>query len=58
MENQKKPITLYLDPYIRELLDTYSFVSKRNKTRIMNEAIKEYLEGRLREELREKGIAQ
>jgi len=55
---EKKPVTLYLDTYIRELLDTYCYLAKRNKTRVMNEAIKDYLEGRLKSEMKESGMAQ
>jgi len=53
---EKKPVTLYLDILTSELLDTYCYLAKRNKTRVMNEAIRDYLEGRLKDEYRRKNL--
>lgn len=53
----KKPITLYLDISIFEILNTYCYLAKRNKTRVLNEAIREYLsEDRMHEQYLKEGI--
>ena len=52
----KKPVTLYLDLSVFEMLNTYCYLAKRNKTRVMNEAIRDYLEGRLKFEYELEGI--
>ena len=52
----KKPVTLYLDISTSEMLDTYCYLAKRNKTRVMNEAIRDYLEGHLKSEYEKEGL--
>ena len=49
-KEKRKPMTLYLDPVIWDMLDTYTYFTHRNKKRICNEAIKDYLEGHLKSE--------
>jgi predicted transcriptional regulator len=54
--NRKKPITLYLDQEVYEMLESYARLSHRNKTRIMNEGIQEYLISHLQSEITKGGI--
>ena len=53
---EKKPVTLYLDISTTEMLNTYCYMAKRNKTRVMNEAIRNYLESRLKSEYEKQGL--
>jgi hypothetical protein len=55
--NRKKPVTLYLDEEVYKMLESYTRLSFRNKTRVMNQAILEYLITHLRSEMERKGIA-
>lgn len=57
-KRKKKPVTLYLEISTSEMLDTYCYMAKRNKTRVMNEAIRDYLEGRLANECKKEGLIQ
>jgi len=47
---EKKPITLYLELLLSEQLDAYCFLAKRNKTVVLNAAVKDYLKNRLQSE--------
>lgn len=47
---EKKPVTLYLDLITSEMLETYCYLARRNKTRVMNEAIRYYLSNLLKSE--------
>ncbi len=55
-KKEKKPVTLYLDISVSEMLNTYCYMANRNKTRVMNEAIKDYLEDRLKNECIKEGL--
>lgn len=47
--------TCYLDPDTKEDMDLYCYLKSKNRIRLINEAIKEYLTTRLGEELQERG---
>lgn len=57
-EKKHKPMTLYLDPLVWDLLDTYCYFTHRNKTRICNQALEEWLASKLQSVYKEEGIAQ
>lgn len=53
---EKEQLTLYLDPGVKEALDTYCYMAKRNRTRVMNEAIEDYVTGHLKNECEKEGL--
>jgi hypothetical protein len=56
MAMEKEQLTLYLDPGVKEALDTYCYMAKRNRTRVMNEAIEDYVTGHLKNECEKEGL--
>jgi len=57
-KEKKKPVILYLEKITQEMLEDYSYLTKRNRTNICNEAIKEYLKCKLKTELKKEGLVQ
>ena len=56
---KKTASTLYLSPEVKERLEVYCALSKqKNKTKIYNEAITEYLNSRLKDEYKKEGLIQ
>jgi len=52
----KKATTIYLSPEVKERLEMYCVLTKRyNKTKIFDEAIREYLNSRLQSEYEKEG---
>ncbi len=53
---RRKAFTLYLDPDVEEKLRTYCQITTRNRIRVINDSIREYVSMKIHEKFAEEGM--
>ncbi len=53
---QRYYFTAYIDPDVKDELELYCYLKSKNRMRLINDALREYLKNHLTEELKSNGI--